>query len=144
MSRQNRADDTEWLAESLAAMLDADPSTVAQQRRMLTDERDHTWAGLMGPAAMSFVPADLRVDDIPALMVRLFDVALEEWLESPEAVDGRSADSDDDEPLESGGEEYALSDDCRPVDDRTPDETLWSVLVDNWWRSAPPFVTTNH
>lgn len=149
MSQQDRAAEREWLAESLAAVLDADPETVTKCRWANTD-RDASWAGLMGLAGMSFTPADLRVDDVPALLVRLFDLAVEEaeWLEMLDADGGFAEEaeaSDDVEDVDDDDEvECALSDDSQPVDDRTLDEAKWSLLVDSWWRAAPPFVTTTH
>lgn len=148
MSDPNRAGDTEWLAESLSAVLEADPSTIARRGWEATD-RDSTWAGLMGPAGMSFTPADLRVDDIPALIVRLFDVAIDEWFEQEDDVDGYPADGaevevEDEGPLDTDAAMVALSDDCPLVDDRTTDEVLWSLLVDSWWRAAPPFAKMDH
>ena len=109
---------------------------------------------------MSFAPPDLRVDDIPALIVRLFDVAIDEWFELSDdepdepreaaecAGDDSEAEESEEEveegPLDSPAALVALSDDGCLVDDRTTDEVLWSLLVDSWWRAAPPFVTTNH
>lgn len=150
MSQQNRVAEHEWLAESLAAILDADPEIVAA-RRARASGRDPSWAGLMGPAGLSFTAADLRVDDIPALITRLFDVAVEEaeWLELAGLEEsGPEDDEEEDAPdadLEVDDEvAYALSDDSRPVDDRTLTEAQWSVLVENWWRDAPPFAATSH
>ena len=158
MSEQNRMEDTAWLSESLSAVLDADPPTVTD-RACQAAQRDYSWAGLMGPAGMSFTPPDLRVDDMSALILRLFDVAIDEWFElSDEPDEPREGaecagdDSDAEEgnedveegPLDSPAALVALSDDCCLVDDRTTDEVLWSLLVDSWWRAAPPFVTTNH
>ena len=142
MSQQGGAEDTEWLAESLSAVLEADPEAVTQRRGQIR-ARDDIWAGLMGPAGMSFTPADFRVDDIQALIVGLFDMAFEEWLEPPGAVDECPDEEDEaEEFLASEGAEFALSNDCLPVDDRTTEEALWSLLVDNWWRAAPPFAPT--
>ena len=104
----------------------------------------------MGPAGMSFTAADLRIDDSAALFVRLFDVAVaeSEWHEEADGAGDYNEDTDaeDDDLIEDPLDEVAraLSDDDRPVDDRSLDEVQWSVLVDNWWRAAPPFVATRH
>ena len=148
MSRQDRSSDSAWLAESLSAVLAADPATVGR-RPSATGDRDPSWAGLMGPAGMSFTPADLRIDDVNALIIGLFEVAVEEaeWLETADLGEGYVEELDvvdDDDAEQDDGVEHVLSVDSRTVDDRSSDQAQWSVLVENWWRAAPPFGAPNH
>ena len=148
MSRQDRSSDSAWLAESLSAVLAADPATVGR-RASATGDRDPSWAGLMGPAGMSFTPSDLRIDDVTALIIGLFEIAVEEaeWLETADLGDGYAEEPDavdDDDAEHDDGVEHVLADDSHTVDDRTLHQAQWSVLVENWWRAAPPFGTTSH
>ena len=149
MSRSNGLGDTERLTLCLTEML-------AAGRRDLTltgavpsrGVPDSSWARLLGPAAVSVTASDLRIDDMPALIARLFELAVDEWFEQAESEAAAADDveiDDCDDPFDTEPDEQPATLFDNPVaDDRTSDQALWSILVDNWWRAAPPFVTTVH
>ena len=112
---------------------------------------DRNWAQLLGAAAVPVDEADLRIEDVEALVVRLLDFAVDEWLALEHAEEwpgNRSHDFDeaDDRPT---SEAAAVDRDmvgaaAAFADDRTRDEALWSVPIDHWRRVAPPFLTVMH
>ncbi len=70
-----------------------------------------------------------------------------EWLETADLGEGYAEEpdaGDDDDAEHDDAVEHVLSDDSCTVDDRTLHQAQWSVLVENWWRAAPPFGTTSH
>ena len=90
---------------------------------------DRNWAQLLGAAAVPVDEADLRIEDVEALVVRLLDFAVDEWLALEHAEEwpgNRSHDFDeaDDRPT---SEAAAVDRDmvgaaAAFADDRTRDE----------------------
>ena len=151
MSETKRFGDVEWLARYLSDQLATEPPDDGSIDALVCRVPDRSWARLLGAAAVPVDEAGLRIEDIEALMVRLLDFAVDEWLALEQAVEERGSCScdlgeADDHPA---SEAVSVDRDIIEVpmafaDDRTRDEALWSVLIDNWRRVAPPFLTVVH
>ena len=151
MSETKRFGDVEWLARYLSDQLVTEPPDDVSVDALVCRVADRSWARLLGAAAVPVDEADLRIEDIEAFMVRLLDFAADEWLALEQAGKGRGScsydlDEVDDyrtsEPVADGRD--IIEAPVAFADDRTRDEALWSVLIDNWCRVAPPFLTVVH
>ena len=147
MSETDRTREVEWLARRLAEYLAADSDETPPVPIV---SRDDDWAHLLGAAAVPLDDMRMQIEDVTALIVRILDFAVDEWLAmqrngelQDEAEGDRNATTDT-----SSAEERPAPSTSRPgsrlADDRTRDELLWSLLVDNWRRVAPPFVDVLH
>ena len=151
MSETKRFGDGECLARRLSDQLATEPPADGSVDGTAGKAPDRNWAQLRGAAAVLVDEADLRIEDVEALVVRLLDFAVDEWLALEHAGEwqgNRSHDFDEeDDHLTS--QAAAVDRDmvgalAAFADDRTRDEALWSVLIDNWHRVAPPFLTVMH
>ena len=149
MSETKGPGDAEWLARRLAAHLSSGLSDDLPPGGP-HDEPDLGWVPLLGVAAMPIDEAELRIEDVTALVVRLLDYAVDEWFALEQSGESRAGEGNDiDDPDDRCEAEATLDQDIagptvRFADDRTRDEALWSVLIDQWRRVAPPFATVVH
>ena len=150
MSETKLPRDVEWLARCLADQLADDPPDHFRADGTPGGVQDRTWARLLGVAAVPFDESELQIEDVTALVIRLLDFAVDEWLALEQAGEVPGGDSQEVDDPGDRREAEAIIDTgmvgpvVRFADDRTRDEALWSVLADHWRRGAPPFVTVVH
>ena len=80
MSETKRFGDVEWLARCLSDQLATEPPDDGSVDATEGKVPDRNWAQLLGAAAVPVDEADLRIEDVEALVVRLLDFAVDEWL----------------------------------------------------------------